>query len=115
MMKLFKLVAAGLLAASAFVGVAQASPGFVMFYADIKNDGTIYKTSGAQSSSRIALGRYQVVFPRTIYACALTANTPSGVASVLRNATAGIVEVRTYNIDNTPGDRAFNLLVVCNQ
>jgi len=114
-MKFYKIVAVGLFAAAAFASAAQASPGFVMFYADIKNDGTVFQTSGAQSSTRTALGRFQVTFPRTINRCALTANTTSGVASVLRDAATGVVEVRTFDTTGAPSDRAFNLLVVCNQ
>jgi len=114
-MRFHRIIAASILAVAGFAATAHAAPGFYVFYADIANDGTVFKASGANGSIRLSTGRYQVTFTRSVNKCAITANSTSGATSVIRTGTTSVIEVRTYDLGNALSDRSFNMTAVCNQ
>ncbi len=93
-----------------------------VLFAQINANGTVANSSGGVTSSRIALGQYEVDFGRDITLCGFYATQGEsgaggapgaimGVADRGGNAEAVFVTVRTNS--NVSADRAFQLLVVC--
>ena len=84
--------------------------------------GLLARGRGVTSSTRVAEGRYQVIFNRDVRGCAYLASIGDAGAAA---PAAGLVEtsqlasnvngvaLRTQNSDGTPRDRPFHLLVSC--
>jgi hypothetical protein len=84
--------------------------------------GLLARGRGVTSATRVAVGRYQVIFNRDVRGCAYVATIgDAGAAapqagqletSQLASNVNG-VSLRTQNSDGNPADRAFHLLVSC--
>lgn len=84
--------------------------------------GVLARGRGVTSATRVAEGRYQVIFNRDVRGCAYLASIGDAGAAA---PAAGLVEtsqlatnvngvaLRTQNSDGTPRDRPFHLLVSC--
>ncbi|GAA3754939.1 hypothetical protein GCM10022225_44670 [Plantactinospora mayteni] len=90
-------------------------------FAVVNANGTLARGFGAVSSTRLALGQYQVVFIQNVASSAFTATigltgsvgtSPSGeIAVVGRAGVPAGVFVQTWNSSGVPADRAFHLHV----
>jgi len=92
-----------------------------VLYAQVNGDGTLASSSGGATSSRIAVGTYQVDFGRNVSACAFVAGLGTSgtnpaigqVSAVDRSGNLEAVYIETYDSAGADADRAFQLVVVC--
>lgn len=88
-------------------------------FAAVLQDGTLSRTSGAVSSSRVSMGIYDVVFSRDITSCVYLANVGSDGGSLIPAAisttpeTPNTVRVRAISDTGAAYDRDFYLGVFC--
>ncbi len=96
--------------------------GSASLWAIVNSNGTLAARDGAQSSSRLALGQYQVIFSRNVrrpncsYVATLSGATaaPPGEITVAQRATdVRGVFVTTHTSSGAFADRGFDLHVVC--
>ncbi|MGI5213735.1 hypothetical protein [Plantactinospora sp. CA-290183] len=90
-------------------------------FAVVNSNGALARGFGAVSSTRLAVGQYQVVFIQNITRSAFTAtlgltgsvgaSPPGEIAVVGRAGVPNGVFVQTWNSAGTPADRAFHLHV----
>ncbi|MEQ4303865.1 hypothetical protein ABNF97_21205 [Plantactinospora sp. B6F1] len=88
-------------------------------FAVVNANGTLARGFGVVSSSRLAVGQYQVVFIQSVARSAFTAtigltgslgaSPPGEIAVVGRAGLAAGVFVQTWNSSGVPADRAFHL------
>ncbi|GAB3970646.1 hypothetical protein V1634_22570 [Plantactinospora veratri] len=90
-------------------------------FAVVNANGTLARGFGAVSSTRLAVGQYQVVFIQNVARSAFTAtigltgsvgaSPPGEIAVVGRAGVPAGVFVQTWNSSGVPADRAFHLHV----
>ncbi|AVT30291.1 MULTISPECIES: hypothetical protein [unclassified Plantactinospora] len=90
-------------------------------FAVVNANGTLARGFGAVSSTRLAVGQYQVVFIQNVASSAFTAtigltgsvgaSPPGEIAVVGRAGIPAGVFVQTWNSSGVPADRAFHLHV----
>ncbi len=113
------LLTCAALLATATVGDQASATGFATYNAVIRAaDGFTITGSGVASSTRTALGAYEVTFGRNVTGCAVM-GTPRGAAPglVTANTKTGspkVVVVRTFTHAGAKADLNFYLLVHCN-
>ena len=88
----------------------------------VSSDGTLARSLGATSSSLLATGSYEVVFPRDVSNCiynatpgvpALEDPQPGEIAVGLRRGNSRAVFVATYNSSGQLSNNGFHLTVAC--
>ena len=86
------------------------------------SDGSLFRSSGATASSRIATGQYAVTFNRDVTACSYLATIgnpqtsappPGTILTALRVGTTDAVFVLSTDLAGTHSDRNFHLAVFC--
>jgi hypothetical protein len=91
-------------------------------HAVVNPDGTLARGRGTTSSTKSAVGQYQVVFDGAVTNCALSATLadpatgapPSGeIAAGLVSSNANAVQVETRDSTGATADRPFHLIVSC--
>lgn len=93
-------------------------------FATISSNGTLRNGSGVTGSSRLGLGRYEVVFDQDVTACALIGTPGSVTASgsepphrslstAPRSGNANAVSVITRDANGIELDSAFHLAIFC--
>nr|MDT0662274.1 hypothetical protein [Micromonospora sp. DSM 115978] len=92
------------------------------FFAVVNANGTLARGFGVVSSSRIALGQYQVVFSHNVTGSAYVGtlglsgsvggSPPGEIAVVGRNGNPNGVFVQTFNSAGGAADRGFHLSVL---
>lgn len=109
------LLAAALVAASG--PAAFAGTGTAEFFASIRAAGSIIGGSGVSSSTKVATGRYEVVFPRAVNTCVYVVTPLSGSAhkAVARVTSSDLTRVLVNTFVNSASaqDVGFNILVKC--
>jgi hypothetical protein len=101
------------------VGDQASATGFATYNAVIRaSDGFTITGSGVASSSRTALGAYEVTFGRAVTGCAFM-GTPRGLTAGLvsantKNGNPKVVVVRTFTHAGAKADLSFYLLIHCN-
>jgi hypothetical protein len=115
--KIACLTALVLVAAAALIGQAQAL-GYATFFARLNAAGGTVIGSGVASSSKIAVGRYEVTFNRPIQNCATLVTIEGATAAYgtarRKPASTTVLQVFTYTSTGAFADRAANVFVLCN-
>jgi hypothetical protein len=106
---------------------AHAAPdqtfGMALMAATVNQSGTLLRSTGAISATRVGNGAYRVIFDREVLGrCTYVANAEGGPApggsfvrvdETISNPSS--VLVYTRNAANAEEDRSFELIVVCSQ
>ena len=89
----------------------------------VSPQGAVVRSTGSATAQRTAVGRYTVIFQRSMANCTYaatigdesTGGTGSGLVSVATNSiNTNAVNIRTANAaNNAPADRSFHLIVSC--
>jgi hypothetical protein len=110
------LTCAVLLAAATLVDKARAS-GVATYFAIIAPNGATVTGSGVTTSTRTAVGTYEVKFGRSIANCALIAtlrgSRPGSIVTAPDNTNPLVAKVGTF-VSGTKANHPFYLLVYCN-
>ena len=101
--------------------VGTGSPPPASYWASIDAAGTLHRAVGVNSSSRVALGGYQIDFPRDVTNCGYnaTVGTPAAgndngeVFVSPRAGNTNAIFVQTRDSAGVAADRAFYLSVHC--
>ena len=96
------------------------SPPPASYWASIDAAGTLHRAVGPASSSRVALGGYQIDFPRDVTNCGYnaTVGTPAAGNDTVkivspRAGNTNAIFVQTRDSAGVAADRAFYLSVHC--
>jgi hypothetical protein len=92
-----------------------------VLWASVAADGTVVRSAGSSSASRLATGTYDVTFAGPVAACATVAAlaAPDGTSSPATGQIgstavgAGVVRVETETSTGTNADRGFHVAVFC--
>ncbi|MCV3213206.1 hypothetical protein OGM63_06655 [Plectonema radiosum NIES-515] len=101
---------------------APASDSVKIRGAVVNSDGTLARSLGAISSSLLATGAYEVVFPRDVSNCIYNATPgvpglddpqPGEISVGLRRTNSRAVFIATFDSSGQPSNNGFHLTVTC--
>jgi hypothetical protein len=104
-----------------FPGPAGEPGDHAVVWASVAADGTVVRSAGSASASRLAAGTYDVTFAGPVAACATVAAlaAPDGTGSTATGQIGStpigdaVVRVETETSTGTNADRAFHVAVFC--
>ena len=91
---------------------------FSSYYAVVNSSGTLLRGSGAENSTRVAAGRYNIRFARDVSNCsfiaAVTAATRGSANALAQSHPSGrFLQVYTFGPSGTAANQHFTLMVSC--